>query len=204
MSSAKSTNFEIALSYARKGWRVFPLHWALANGKCSCRWDTCKSVGKHPLTKSGCKDATISEEQLSLWFNKWPEANIGIATGHESGLAVLDVDPRHDGDNSLRSLERQFAPLPKTVCALTGGGGQHFFFIYPETTVKNAADILPGLDFRGDGGYVVAPPSMHQSGRSYQWDSDGDPDEVELSPIPPWLLNLLSKPKRTPYEPPPI
>jgi len=92
-----------ALDYARRGWPLIPLHAATADG-CSCARDECSSVGKHPRTEHGLKDATTDEGVIGRWWDKWPEANVGIVTGAVSGLVVLDVDPRHGGDESLRVL----------------------------------------------------------------------------------------------------
>ncbi len=93
-----------ALDYARRGWPVIPLHTLTADG-CSCHHE-CSSVGKHPRTKHGLKDATTDKESIRSWWDEWPDANVGIVAGAESGLVVLDVDPRHGGDESLRRLER--------------------------------------------------------------------------------------------------
>jgi hypothetical protein len=100
----------------------------------------------------------------------WPDANVAIATGMESGIFVLDIDPRHGGDKSLEMLENQYGSLPATLKSKTGNGGWHLFFRHPGTPIPNLiSKIGSGLDIRGDGGYVVAPPSLHQSGAYYQW-----------------------------------
>ena len=159
-----NTLLEHALSYAAKNWRVLPLHTPL-NGGCSCRQPACSHPGKHPRTRHGLSDASTDPATIKQWWQQWPDANIGIVTGPESGLVVLDVDPRHDGDKSLRDLERQHGPLPLTPEVLTGGGGRHFYFTYPEgATIGNSSGKLAaGLDVKGKGGYVVAPPSLHPS-----------------------------------------
>ena len=141
-----------ALAYTRRGWRVFP----------------CAPRGKVPLTAHGLKDASTDEKQLTDWWDRWPSANIGVATGAESGFFVLDVDGK-DGNESLATLEREHGPLPTTVEAKTGGGGRHLLFKHPGQAVKNSAGRLgPGLDVRGDGGYIVAPSSIHPTGKSYE------------------------------------
>jgi Bifunctional DNA primase/polymerase, N-terminal len=90
---------------------------------------------------------------------------VGIVTGEISNLVVLDFDPQHDGNASIERLERQIAPLPVTVEVTTGGGGRHLYFAHPGGLVRNRAGLAQGVDVRGDGGYIVAPPSVHPSGR---------------------------------------
>ena len=155
-----------ALTYARRGWHVFPVHTPVEGG-CSCRHAECKDVGKHPRTMHGLKDATTDSATIERWWQGWPEANVGIACG-QSGLAVLDIDPRHGGDESLRDLrDKHGEDWLDTVIALTGGGGTHYLY---RGAVRNAVEVLPGIDIRGEGGYIVAPPSMHQSGHEYTWE----------------------------------
>ena len=121
------------------------------------------------MTKNGLNDGTTNEEIIDSWWTKNPRANIGIRTGTESGIIVLDIDPRHEGNVSLAQLEQKHGNLPVTGEVLTGGGGRHLFFKHPGGTAGSKAGLAPGLDVRGDGGYVVAPPSNHISGRCYQW-----------------------------------
>jgi len=113
-------------------------------------------------------------------------------------LLVLDIDPRHGGPASLAQLEVQYGPLPKTVTAATGGGGCHYYFRYPlDGMYRNTAGKLgPGIDTRGAGGYVLAPPSNHASGNLYRWIHD--PESTPLADAPGWLLDLLREPARKP------
>jgi hypothetical protein len=90
-----------------------------------------KPCGKTPITSNGLKDGSTESETLAAWWTQTPQANIGGVTGAVSGLFVLDIDPRHGGDESLRLLEGEHGPLPSTWMALTGGGGQHYFFRHP-------------------------------------------------------------------------
>jgi hypothetical protein len=115
------------------------------------------------------------------------QANLAIATGALSGLVVLDVDPRHGGDESLADLIRKYGQLPTTVTVLTGGNGQHFYFSHPGKHVVSRT-FRPGLDLKADGGYVIAPPSTHLSGKRYEWEIGHRPTEIVLAPIPDWLL----------------
>jgi len=155
------TVLEHALRYARRGWRVFPI-WPIRNGRCACGTACGRDGGKHPigrLAPHGVHDATTAEATITRWWTDTPDANIGIATGAVSGLVVLDVDGE-DGEASLAALEREHGPLPATPTVLTGKG-RHLYFTYPGVPVPNRVRVAPGLDVRGDGGYVVAPPSTH-------------------------------------------
>jgi hypothetical protein len=128
-------------------------------------------MGKHPLTKNGFKDATTDPGVIRGWWARWPNANIGIATGKKSGIFIMDIDPRHGGPASLG----EHAADPGTdLIVLTGGGGQHFYYAYdPKHPMESAIGVLPGIDVRGDKGYVVAPPSNHRSGGYYRWTHEG-------------------------------
>ncbi len=151
------------------------------------------SPGKRPYTHRGLHDASTDPDQIRGWWRKWPDANVGIRTGAESGLIVLDVDPDHGGDESLAQLEALQGPLPATVQQRTGGGGRHYLFQHPGTPVRNRAGFRPGLDVRGDGGYIVAPPSRHISGERYAWEPGCSPDGIELAALPAWLLDLITR-----------
>ena len=117
----------------------------------------------------GCYDGTINREAISEWWTRYPDANIGISTG--KGIVVLDVDidPDHGkyGDETLADLEEQNEPLPDTWMALTGRGGTHYYFYCEDPALTVGVSIANGLDYRGYGGYVVAPPSVHANGRRY-------------------------------------
>jgi hypothetical protein len=123
------------------------------------------------------------------WWDRWPWANIGLATGPGSGLVVIDVGPTHGGHRSLDQLQSLMGSLPVTLTARTGSGGRHLFYEHPGVEVRNTAGRLPGvtgplpgLDLRGDGGYVAAP-SRHASGDISRW---VDPDAAP-APAPAWL-----------------
>ena len=156
--------------------RIFPIWTALpathaAGFICACGSLACKSPGKHPvgqLVPRGLLDASQDPKKVKWWWEARPDANIGIATGR--GIVVIDVDPRNGGDGSLADLQRRHGQLPLTLSAHTGGGGRHYFF--EGADVPSRADALgPGLDVKCCGGYVVAAPSVHVSGRRYRWDS---------------------------------
>jgi len=173
---------------------VFPLHQPREGG-CSCRNADCTNIGKHPRTAHGFYDATTDENQIREWWEfDFPLSNIGIRTGKESGIVVLDIDPDKGGEESLRQLETQHAPLPETPTVLSGGGGRHRYFLYPGRLVRTTGGVLgPGLDTRGDGGYIVAPGSLHASGHVYCWEEGKSPKAIRFAPIPAWLLALLEE-----------
>lgn len=156
-----------ALSYAEQGFSVIPIY-GIENGVCKCsKREKCSHPGKHPKTSHGLKDATRDKDKIQQLFGR-NDCNIGIATGKESGVFVVDVDAKSDGLVSMMKLD-----LPPTLTVKTGGGGYHFYYAYPEgKQVRNSVSkIASGIDIRGDGGYVIAPPSMHISGNSYEWSS---------------------------------
>ena len=190
------TPVEAALRYARRGWPVFPCHHPSSTSGCSCGNDGCASPGKHPRTRRGLLDASTHRSVIERWWSTWPEANVAIRTGTQGrrglGLLVLDVDPRHGGETSLVQLVDQHGPLPATRTADTGGGGRHMYFAHlGGGTIRNSASALgPGLDVRGDGGYVVAPPSAHGSGATYRW----GPIRT-LAPPPDWFVEMLASPE---------
>jgi hypothetical protein len=150
------------------------------NGHCSCGDPVCKSPGKHPRTPHGVRDATTAAAIIDGWWRRWPDANIGIATGQVSGIVVLDVDDLE----ALKDLEALHGPLPETASATTGRG-QHYYFRCPSNALRSRS-VLPGVELRADGAYVVAPPSQHWSGRQYAWDVA--PNEAELADLPVWLF----------------
>lgn len=177
-----------ALEHAKRGWPVIPLHNPIGNA-CSCGRQDCSSVGKHPRTKNGVHDATTKPITICEWWNRWPEANIGIATGATSQLVVVDIDPRHAGDKSWENFVAEYSP-EATLEVSTGGGGKHLYYRFPAEGIGNRTNILPGVDIRGDGGYIVAPPSVHGSGGTYQWSNE---QEVDVFPG-----QLLTAPRAQP------
>lgn len=177
---SKNEMLDYAKFYAGRGLRVFP----------------CEHKGKKPITRHGCHDATCDFEQAAKW---WQDSayNIGIATG--GGLVVLDVDINHQagkyGDETLTDLEKQYGELPPTWQCLTGGGGIHYYFKCDDETLTVGANFAPGLDYRAGGGYVIAPPSIHANGRTYEWEVNHNPIACELAPLPEWLHKLMRQGK---------
>lgn len=177
---------EAALRYAACGWRVFPLH-GFVNGSCTCGRPSCSSPGKHPLVRRGLYEASTDARVIKEWWRRWRSANVGVATGAVSQIAVIDVDL----PAALASLDRLVdVKLPVTMTGLTGGGGLHLVYRCDDEDLGNSAGRLPGLDgdlpgidLRANGGYVVASPSTHASGGRYAWLRT----EVPIAPVPEWL-----------------
>lgn len=163
---------DYALEYALRGIPVFPI----------------KARDKHPLTEHGFKDATTDAEQIRQWWRKWRNANIGIPTGPRSGWLVVDIDTKAGATyDTLAALGH----LPATMTAQTGSGGLHLVFRYPRNSLEvrnSASKVAQGIDVRGDGGYIVAAPSIHPSGGAYEWVK-----ELEPTPCPSWLLTLMTE-----------
>ena len=157
-----------ALRAAKRGWPVFPLHNPTDEG-CSCGKSECKNIGKHPRTPNGFKDATTDARQIKKWWRRWPRANIGVVTGVRSGVWVLDVDKRHGGLESLHHLEEEYGEFPAGPRVRTGGNGLHIYLKSAGRSIKNRTGVWPGIDVKGNGGYVVLPPSLHVSGNRYLW-----------------------------------
>ena len=186
---------DFALAYARRGRHVFPAYEP-SGASCACGNRRCQKPAKHPRTRRGFLDATVDEEVIREWYTRWPRANIGIAT-EPSGLIVLDVDPRHGGDESLYLLCSEHSAFDAPV-VLTGGGGSHHYFAASMATATrpNAlGQAYPGIDVCARHGNVIVPPSRHISGRLYHWEVSST---NELMPVPGWLAKMLAQHERTP------
>lgn len=187
---------DAALQYASWGWRVIPVHGFVHTKRgygCSCGKMDCESPGKHPIPFKWTEAASVDTDTITAWAKRWPYMNVGVVTGAISNLIVLDVDSPKGGDDSLDKLVSENGKLPDTAMVLTGGGGFHYFFKHPGGVVKNRARFYPGLDIRGDGGFVVAAPSLHLSGRNYEWEASSHPEEAGITNTPEWLLSIISK-----------
>jgi hypothetical protein len=142
-----------ALTYAAAGLAVFPLG----------------PRTKTPATKRGFYDATTNPETIRRFW-RVTDRNIGIATGAMSGIWILDIDP--GGEDRLGRLEAEHGTLPPTRNVITGSGGRHLWFKYTEPMQCSAGRVAPQIDVRGDLGYCVAPPSIHENGYRYEWLTD--------------------------------
>jgi ribosomal protein S24E len=178
---------QAALEYARKGWSVVPMYEPDGAGGCSCGRLDCTSPAKHPRTTNGLHDASRDEERIRSWWERWPNANVGVATGVTSGIFVVDLDGWASCMRLLK-LEQTYTQLPETLRSATSRSkGFHLFFRYPtDAAIPNSAGrIDKGIDVRGEGGVVVVPPSIGVTGVEYSW--------VNTEPIceaDPWLLTL--------------
>jgi hypothetical protein len=184
---------QAALALAAKGFAVFPL-----------RPKTKEPYGddKFYRTVGGYKCATRDRSLIEFWWARHPDNNIGIATGSVSAIWVLDVDG-DEGRETLATLEEQHGQLPETVAVVTPGKinkktglhtgrGLHLYFRYPlGLDIRNAQDRddLPGLDWRGNGGYVLVPPSAHPDGGLYAWSGDS---ADTFADAPQWLITLIT------------
>lgn len=197
MSELIATNADIALQYANNGWNVFPLHIPMGSG-CSCGNIDCSKPGKHPRIgkwqEVSCKPSTVAG-----WWEQYSDANIGMRL---DGLAVVDVDPRHGGDDSLAALEAEIQGDARLTLygrsrQRTGGNGMHYLFRAQEG-VETVRGFRPGLDFlTGQGFYICVDPSRHATGGVYEWldrnhprDSSFDAINLELPPV--WILNAVA------------
>lgn len=169
---------DAALGYARRGLPVFP----------------CKPRGKRPITKHGVKDATVDVGQIRAWWTKDPDANIGVAV--PASHVVVDIDDQGRAAKAAANL----GEFPPTWAATTGGGGLHYWYRLPSgRRASNKVKLLRGIDIRTVGGYVIAPPSVHESGALYAW-----ADEQDIATCPRWLVNKLDpREKKQPTKPPP-
>jgi hypothetical protein len=180
---------DAAVAMAEAGWSIFPCHWPIRAVTCSCReGGACANIGKHPLTEHGYHNATAEVDRVVGYWRQWPNANIGAATGKINDITVLDIDPRNGGVASLAALVARHGDLPETARSRTGSGGEHIIFEYISGIRNSASKIAAGLDIRGDGGLIITPPSLHESGMRYRW-----LNELPPAPAPAWLTASLEK-----------
>ena len=154
-----------ALNYSKQGFSVIPIG---ENKKPAIKWK------KYQNEKA-------SEEQIKKWFKEPSTLNIGIVTGKISNIVVVDVEAGGSTED-----------LPSTVIAKTGGGGWHYYYKHPGFEVKNATRIRELTDIRGDGGYIITPPSLHKSGKRYKWSVS--PNEADFAELPDWVFKKTEKP----------
>jgi hypothetical protein len=162
-----------ALALASRGLQVFP----------------CIPKGKTPATSHGLLDASCDPAVLERWWAQGPDNNVAVACGSASGIFIVDVDGP-EAEAELRALETINGTLPATVEAITGKGRHIYFKMPPDTDIRNSASkIAPGVDVRGTGGYVLAPPSVHPSGARYCWSVDS---AKAIAEPPAWLLATIA------------
>ena len=171
----QTSMLDAALAYIAQGFRVFPV-----------------KLDKKPLTEHGLKDATMIQLGVREYWTRWPDAGIALVT---DGLVVLDFDSKHGGAESKTVIETKFGQLPRTRIHRTGGGGLHYIYRNPNgTDIRNTVGLggYQGVDLRANGGYIVAPPSPHESGARYEVI-----DDSEIAPAPVWLMGLTTKKQMT-------
>ena len=188
---------DAARSYGAQGWPVLPVAGVSSAGECGCG-PSCQSPCKHPLSRHGVQEATTDPVLIEEWWRRSPDANVGIATGAASGLIVVDLDLAKGGGESLQTLVAAGHQLAPTLTSHTWGRGLHLFYAPPlglaiadaVGRLPGLAQALPGIDLRGDDGYVVAPPSIHASGRRDRW------DRRWIADLPSWMLPRPMVPAR--------
>jgi len=201
VTMADSDPTATARQLAERGWPVLPCHTPCGD-RCSCGTSDCPSPGKHPRTRHGLHDATCAPDAITRWWRRWPAANPAVRTGASpdgAGIVVIDIDPDAGGAASFERLTTEHRQLPATLEVHTGSGGRHLYFAHPGTPIPNSAGrVGAGIDVRGDGGYVLVPPSTHRSGGTYRWASCNP-----LSELPAWLLDLIDPACRRSVAPAP-
>jgi Bifunctional DNA primase/polymerase, N-terminal len=175
-----------AAMYAALGFAVVPMHAAQSGGTCSCLDRACSDPGKHPRLRGWRRLATTDPAVVEEWWRRWPQANLGLGTGRR--FDVLDLD----GEQGVEALRAVLSIAPwehPGPVARTGGGGWHL--LYAPTGLGNRVGLLPGVDWRGKGGLIVAPPSQHASGNCYTWVRSLT---AALPEVPAALRRLLAPP----------
>jgi Bifunctional DNA primase/polymerase, N-terminal len=196
-----SALLDAALGYAARGIPVYPAHWPRripggASLACSCpRGPSCDRPAKHPLVRHGVKQATLAPKVIGRWWQRWPDANIGLATGVV--FDALDIDGAA-GLAALHQLARAVGLRFPGPLVATGGGGWHAWF-RPTGLGNRPPRGLAHVDWRGRGGAVLAPPSRHISGRTYRWLRGLD--QAPLPEVPAALRRLLDPDRPTPPRP---
>jgi Bifunctional DNA primase/polymerase, N-terminal len=186
-----------AAMYAALGFAVVPMHTAQPGGACSCLDWACSDPGKHPRLRGWIRLATTDPAIVGEWWRRWPDANLGLVTGRR--FDVLDLD----GEQGVEALRAALSIAPwehPGPVARTGGGGWHLLFA--PSGLGNRVRFMAGMDWRGCGGLIVAPPSQHTSGHHYRWVR---PMTATLPEIPAGLRRLLAPPatQRTTLPPAP-
>ena len=175
-----------AAVYAALGFPVVPMHTAQPGGGCSCADAGCSDVGKHPRLRGWQRLAGSDPAVVGEWWRRWPDASLGLATGRRFDVLDLDGEQGVEALRAVLSIEPREHPGP---VARTGGGGWHL--LYAPTGLGNRVGLLAGVDWRGRGGLIVAPPSVHASGRRYRWVR---PLTAALAEVPAGLRRRLAPP----------
>jgi hypothetical protein len=196
-SENENLRLRYALEYAAQDIAVLPL-WGVADGICDCpEGSECRTAGKHPyskLARNGVYSASTDEKSIRSWFEKDSRINLGVAMGGPLNLICVDIDPRNDGDASYCDLIEAYGEnaFPETFTVKTGGGGWHKLYRLPEEIKPKTGELkgklAPGIDTKGSGGQIVAPGSVHASGRFYEVE-----DNTYIADAPEWIVAALRK-----------
>lgn len=198
------THLDFALEYIARGWHIFPIFYVRANGSCSCGSPKCDRKGKHPVPRNGFNAATTDEAQVRAWWRGDPQYNIGWCPSR-SGLVGTDIDCGTDKKTGASKVGRQTwdalladprHKLPPALSVLTGGGGEHIYLKTTRDIQKSEGRVGKDIDVRGHGGYLILPPSNHESGKRYTFrDADNWQKAAEMmGDLPDWLAKLMDKP----------
>ncbi|OGI24852.1 MAG: hypothetical protein A2287_08370 [Candidatus Melainabacteria bacterium RIFOXYA12_FULL_32_12] len=183
-------NLEMALNYAKLGFKIFPVYNITTNGECSCGKPECKDAGKHPRTPRGHLDATNDQKVIKKWWEEHPDSNIGVNC-KQSGIIAIDTD-NHEGKangvTAFEVLQDENEKIPDTPTSITGGGGKHILFKAPNCELRG--QLQEGIDIKYNG-YIILPPSNHESGEEYEWYHDQSPFDIPIAECPPWLLDMI-------------
>ena len=184
-SGGRATSMmENAVAYAKAGYRIFPVHNPIGD-RCSCRRTDCK-IGKHPRISDWPNKATTDLGWIKPWWTTWPDANIGLPTGSINRITVIDIDPRHGGNETWAEL-LQHRTKPITTTVRTGSGGSHIYFTYIAGLRSSANTLGSGIDVRSDGGYVLGVGSLHACGERYAVECGAG-----FAAAPDWLIELMT------------
>lgn len=167
-----------ALLYRQHGWSVLPVHH-IVRGYCTCGEDECPTPGKHPAIQwTEYAKRLPTRKEIKSWFTKeFTGANIGTATGLVSNLVVVDLD----GEEGEETAQKKLGLPLNTLASRTGGGGIHLFYQADGNEIQTRVRAFPGVDIRGEKGFVVLPPSTHESGELYRWINKVHPVKCDLS-----------------------
>ncbi len=195
MTMTNSAMHAVLSEYCRRGWKLFPCRAKAETWTDRKTGEVHTAAAKNPLVKNWPEAATTDTRKISQWLEQFPGCMWAVATGSASKFFAVDLDRHKGGADGVQTL-RQYCidhrlPLPRTLAQNTAGGGVQMFYEMPAgEPVRNAAGILPGVDIRGEGGYVIITPSFNQeTGKSYQWQAPG----AAIMHAPAWLLKLASQ-----------
>jgi Bifunctional DNA primase/polymerase, N-terminal len=205
-----SSNGKAALRYAVElGWAVLPVWWITVEGQCACGKPPTRNhkPGKHPIGlagQGGFRMATKDPAQIGAWWERWPQANVGVEMGDKSGVFAIDLDgvQGHKLLGEVRSACG--APPIKTLTSQSGRGPDGHHLIYCLPVGRRLGRVIRkdlGVDIIGNGGFIVAPPSNHISGGTYQWSHD-HPVATSEGWLMDWVWSLFEKPGSFPGNPP--